>query len=243
MSLRPVSDQDFSCLVHTIDTVDGIYNQLRELNQLNAVHAVDVDRVSTNLPGSTRMEWLRRYRDLSPVDKLSPFSECVVFLRKERSAVARLAESMPKQSSSKRFVNQKASSHLGHGTENKKVSCAVHGEGHLTKDCRNFLQFSISKRYNCLRKSKCCFNCFDIHPRDKCKAPVCVSCGKSHHKLLCVTKAEGEVEVNSQTQKKESYLASAGAMALYPICRTNIKGSSGSVTVLLDGGSNASYVT
>ena len=255
MSLKLVGDQDFSGLVNIIDTVDGIYNQLRELNQLNAVHAVDVDRVSSNLPASTRMEWLRRYRDLSHADKLSPFSAFVVFLRRERSAVARLAESMPKQGGARRFFKEKASSHLGngteskekasshlgYGTENKKVSCAVHGEGHLTKDCKNFLKFSVSQRYNCLRKSKRCFNCFGIHPRAQCRAPACASCGKLHNKLLCVTKTE--VQVNSQNERKETLLASVGAMALYPICRANIKGSSRSVTVLLDGGSNASYVT
>ena len=242
MSLKSVSDQDFSGLVKTIDTVDGIYNQLRELNQLSAVHAMDVDRVSANLPVSTRMEWLRRYRDLSPEDKLSPFGAFVVFLRSERSAVARLAENQPKQSGPKKPLNHKTSSHVGHGAEAKKVSCAVHGEGHLTKDCKAFLKYSVSQRYNCLRKAKRCFNCFDLHPRDQCRAPVCASCGKSHNKLLCVAKAEvGPVDKVSP-RASETLLASVGAMALYPICRANIKGS-GMVTVLLDGGSNASYIT
>ena len=246
MSLKRVEDQDYPGFVEAIDAIDGIYSQLKELHQLSAIHAVDVDRVSSNLPSTTRMEWLRRYRDLSSADKLAPFSEFVNFLRRERAAVARLAESMPKLSSAKFKPRDKVVTHVGHGVDSRsKVACAVHGEGHATKDCRNFLKMSVSQRYNELRKSKRCFNCFETHTRDKCKAPIC-ACGKSHHKLLCTAKLGKEEEVDPQTVKKEfkdGYLASAGTIALFPICKANIKGSSKPVTVLLDGGSNASYVT
>ena len=250
MSLKPVGEQDFAGLVNVIDTVDGIYNQLRELNQLNAVHAVDVDRVSVNLPGATHMEWLRRYNDLSAAEKLAPFGAFVTFLRRERAAVARLAENMPKR----RQVNR-TSSHLGQGVdhknsyphrfENQKSSCIVHTDSsHPTEECRSFLRMTISQRYNCLRREKKCFNCFDSHSRGQCTAPVCAVCGKAHHKLLCVAKeTENESDDSSRAERTGSHLASAGTMALYPICHANIKGSSIPVTIMLDGGSNASYVT
>ena len=78
-------------MVQTIDTIDGIYCQINELEQLSAIHAVDVDRISSNLPGTTRMEWLRMYRDLSVIDKLSPFKEFVSFLNRERAAVCQIS--------------------------------------------------------------------------------------------------------------------------------------------------------
>ena len=191
-SLKPVSDQDFAGLVNVIDTVDNIYNQLRELNQLNAVHSVDVDSISSRLPGTTHMEWLRKYSDLSPVEKMAPFSAFVAFLRRERTAVARLAETMPLH------IRQvkKSFSHQGLGADRrysppsghsgKVKTCAVHQDTkHLTRDCPDFLQLSVSQRYNCLRKSKRCFNCLETHLRDQCSAPGCAVCGKRHHRLLC----------------------------------------------------------
>ena len=252
MSLRRIEDQDYPGMVDMIDIIDGIYCQLNELNQLSAIHAVDVDRVSSNLPGTTRMEWLRKYRDLSDAEKLSPFKAFVKFLRGERAAIARLSESFPTKRSTRfkpeKFRSDKASTHVGQGTDQSKpknnASCVVHGNGHLTADCRNFKGMTVSQRYDALRKDKRCFKCFEQHPRDKCPKRDC-ECGKSHHKLLCTRKPESEIEVDPQTGKKKVgiNLASAVAVALYPICKASIKGSSKPVTVLLDGGSNASYVT
>ena len=242
MSLRPVSDHDFEGLVKVIDTVDGIFNQLRELHQLCAIHAVDVDRVSANLPATTRMEWLRLYGSLSSAEKMAPFGAFVMFLRRERAAVARLAESMPSQ----KRTFKRASAHLGQGEDQGKPSanpgsrkkCALQHDGHLTKDCEMFLDMAIPERYVALRKSRRCYNCFEPHMRDKCTAPACKECGKSHHKLLCTAQ-----QTDTRTDHSSSHLASAGAMALYPICRAMVKGSLHPVTVLLDGGSNASYIT
>ena len=265
MSLRKVEDQDYPGIVDMIDTIDGIYCQLSELGQLSAIHAVDIDRVSSNLPAATRMEWLRRYRDLTNAEKLSPFEAFVSFLKKERAAVARLAEGMPRRSVKSKpdkFRSDRVSTHVGQGSgqgnAKSSSSCVVHDtDGHSSADCRNFKRLTVSQRYDALRKKKRCFNCFGNHPRDKCVAPKC-SCGKAHHKLLCTVKPEqSETEV-TDTQEKSSkvkgalttdtqatgtHLVSAGSIALYPICQASLANSSGSVTIFFDGGSNASYVT
>ena len=242
MSLRPVSDHDFEGLVKVIDTVDGIFNQLRELHQLCAIHAVDVDRVSANLPATTRMEWLRLYSSLSSAEKMTPFEAFVMFLRRERAAVARLAESMPSQ----KRTFKRASAHLGQGegqgmppaNTGSRKKCALQHDGHLTKDCKMFLNMAIPERYVALRRSRRCFNCFENHVREECTTPTCKECGKFHHKLLCTAQ-----QTDTRTDYSSSHLASAGAMALYPICKAKVKGSPQPVTVLLDGGSNASYIT
>ena len=193
-SLKPVRDQDYAGLVKVIDTVDSIFNQLRELGQLNAVHSVDVDSVSACLPGTTHMEWLRRYSELPSVEKMAPFGAFVAFLRRERTAVARLAETTPMHGRSVR-----SSSNLGQGTDRGKSSqqgkvkaCAVHPDGqHLTKDCAEFLGMSVPQRYDCLKRSKRCFNCFGAHHRDQCSAPCCSVCGRRHHRLLCSASPSG----------------------------------------------------
>ena len=185
LSLRPVDDHNFAGMVKLIDIVDGVHNQLRELGQLHAVHAVDVDRINTNLPRSTQIEWLRTYRDLSASDKLAPFSQFVSFLRRERASVARLVDS-PHRTRGKEA--HKSGSHLGHGGHGGSVPgtlCAIHGKGHTTDHCKVFLELPLQARYNVLKQARHCFKCFaDDHMRDDCSAPDC-ACGKPHHKLLC----------------------------------------------------------
>ena len=251
MSLRPVEEQDYPGMVKLIDTVEGVHNQLKELNQLSPVHAVDVDRICVNLPRTTQMEWLRRYRDLSSPEKLSPFSEFFSFLLRERAAVARMAETMPRNRYKAKDGKTKpeyASTHVGQGFKLAKPmhSCAVHGEGHLTEDCRNFQNMTVQQRYNALRKEKRCFNCFQGHPRDTCSSPPC-KCSKTHHKLLCTAFQPPEEEVGNEVDQaeahKQSYLVDTGTLALYPICPAYVTGSSKPINVFMDSGSNATYVT
>ena len=91
-TLRAPDADNYEALVRMMDTIEGIHSQLKELNHLGAVHTHDVDRVSMLLPKDMRVEWFRRYRDLPQGDKIQPFTEFVSFLRRERSAIARLAE-------------------------------------------------------------------------------------------------------------------------------------------------------
>ena len=251
MSLRPVEEQDYSGMVKLIDTVEGVHNQLKELNQLSSVHAVDVDRICVNLPRTTQMEWLRRYRDLSSHEKLSPFSDFFSFLLRERAAVARMAETMPRnryKAKDSKTKPEYASTHVGQGFKSAKPmhSCVVHGEGHLTEDCRNFQKMTVQERYNALRKEKRCFNCFQGHPRDTCSSPPC-KCGKTHHKLLCTAFQPPEEEVGNEGDQAEAHtqsnLVDAGTLALYPICPAYVSGSSKPINVFMDSGSNATYVT
>ena len=257
MSIKAVGEDNYLGLVQMIDTVEGVHSQLRELEQLHAVHAVDVDRITQNLPRSIQVEWFRRYRDLSSIERVAPFSQFVTFLRGERVAVARLAESSMKGYAKPRdtrpLKGHHVQSHFGSSqaastSNDSKNMCAIHGPGHSTEHCRTFKAMSLKQRYDALRKAKRCFNCFKHHFREECTAPAC-SCGKHHHKMLCTTKGEAaddhapEGEDNEQTPVKDTYLASTGSMALFPICRAILRESAKPVSILLDGGSNASYVT
>ena len=50
----------------------------------------DVVRVSDLLPGHSKIEWIRKYHELPPADKIHPFDEFMKFLDKEWEAVIRL---------------------------------------------------------------------------------------------------------------------------------------------------------
>ena len=199
MSLRAPEADNYQGIVKMIDAIEGIHSQLKELDHLSAVHTLDVDRVSMLLPKDIRVEWFRRYRDLPQTTKTQPFSEFVSFLRRERSAIARLAEWTPKESRS-RWKEDKKKQAAGLHTANSAASgagkvllkgkgdpqmCIIHGGStHTTADCRNFRKLPIKQRYEELRKTKRCFKCFEDHPKSKCTVPAC-KCGKEHHVLLC----------------------------------------------------------
>ena len=188
MSLKSVEDFDYRGIVKLVDTVEGVHNHLRELSQLEAIHMVDVDRISMLLPRAMHMDWIREYRDLSDLAKIHPFPAFVAFLRKERSAVARLAEStlqLGKRSKADKAENHSAGSHGTRGNGTPKATCAFHGEkGHTTENCNIFKKLSLKERYDATRKRQLCFRCFQDHPRSSCMAPAC-KCGKQHHPLLC----------------------------------------------------------
>ena len=69
---KPVSEADYRGLVE-FDAVESSYSQLEELNQLNTLTMRDVDFVNGLLPNHLRIEWIRRYHDMSQTEKLQPF--------------------------------------------------------------------------------------------------------------------------------------------------------------------------
>ena len=75
-----------------VDEVESAYSQLEELNQLNTLTMRDVDNLTDLLPTHLKVDWRRKYRDLSSAEKLQPFTPLMKFLERERSVVARLAE-------------------------------------------------------------------------------------------------------------------------------------------------------
>ena len=94
--LKPVLETDYRGLVE-FDVLESSYSQLEELDQLNTLTMRDVDYVNGLLPNHLRIEWIRKYHDLSKIEKLQPFKPVMKFLEREREAVARLAEYQPRR--------------------------------------------------------------------------------------------------------------------------------------------------
>ena len=261
--LKKVDEMDYRGLVRLIDEVEGVYNQLKELNLLEAIHMADVDRIGMLLPNGIHMDWIRRYKDLSLDAKTKPFPEFVRYLIRERAAASRMAESQvvrkPRTREDLR-AKHSAGSHAvqgggnqdkvgtsygdhGKGLTGKEGSCVVHEEAkHRTADCRNFKGLPMKQKLEVLRKKRCCFKCFAQHPRAQCKAPPC-SCGKDHHVLLCSAQQPQPHESSKHVVEPETYLVNSGGLALYPIHNGHVVGGGKPITIFMDGGSNASYIT
>ena len=90
--LKPVKEEDYKGLVELVDEIESAYSQLDELKRLSTLTMRDVDFISELLLTHLKVDWRRKYRDLSPDDKLQPFKFFMTFLERERSVVARLAE-------------------------------------------------------------------------------------------------------------------------------------------------------
>ena len=121
---------------------------------------------------------------------------------------------------------------------------------------------SPQQRTEEIRLRRLCYKCFGQHRSwSECEADPC-SCGKDHHSLLCFSsdsKSSFETQDSVETHvaatdktytpeelifvPKQTCLVAIGAMALYPIHKAYVTSSTRPVTVFMDGGSNASYVT
>jgi len=198
--LKPVSEEDYKGLVEFVDAVESSYSQLEELNQLNTLTMRDVDFVNGLVPGHLKVEWIRKYHDMSSGEKIQPFRPFMKFLERERETVARLAENQVKRKRNlevfKVADRGKGQTHLGTGTsQNKKkyYQCAYHKKDSIkrtTSECKEFQKLPTSGtggKYELLKRVNASFICFGDHPRKNCpnKQP-CKSCGgEEHHPLLC----------------------------------------------------------
>ena len=56
----------------------------------------DVDRITELLPNHMKVEWRRRYKDITPAEKIRLFVSFMKFLDAEREAISRMFENQPK---------------------------------------------------------------------------------------------------------------------------------------------------
>ena len=78
----------------------------------------DVGRITELLPNHLKVEWRRRYRDITPAEKIRPIVSFMKFLDAEREAISRMAENQPKA----RF--KKTSYYVGKQSPKKYYKCA-----------------------------------------------------------------------------------------------------------------------
>jgi hypothetical protein len=246
--LKPVAEEDFRGLVDLVDEVESAYSQLNELGNLNILTMRDVDQITELLPNHLKVEWRRRYRDITPTEKVRPFVPFMKFLNTEREAVSRMAENQPKQ----RF--KKTTHHVDRHGSKKFYKCAFPSHrkdniNHTTEQCKEFQKLPISGKngkYQLLKEINACFKCFGNHQRLNCTSKEQCNCDSNrHHKLLCEGKAKpvDSTKEEAKTDRKETHIAQSDSLSLYPIYQVPVSGCNKSITVFCDGGSNATYIT
>ena len=95
--LKPVKEEDYKGLVELVDEIESAYSQLDELKKLSTLTMRDVDFISELLPTHLKVDWRRKYRDLSPDDKLQPFKFFDILGKRAFSRCAPSRESTTKE--------------------------------------------------------------------------------------------------------------------------------------------------
>ena len=224
----------------------------------------DVDFVTELLPCHLKVEWRRRYRDLTASEKIHPFIPFMHFLEGEREAVSRMAEYQPKlrRNELPKYDRRKQQvqgyhARLGKQSSKKYYKCAYPSHrkdsiSHITSECKEFQKLPVGGKegkYELLKQIDACFKCFGNHRKLNCpKKHPCSSCGSDqHHSLLCIPpklpKDSEEKPGDDGNKEVASYTIGSDSMALYPIHQATISDCGKKVSVFCDGGSNASYIT
>ena len=146
-----------------------------------------------------------------------------------------------------------ASALLGEARELTGPSCNFCKAGHESPNCPVFNDKSLDDRWKLVQENKLCFNCLKPsnhkHFSKICRQPKCsvANCGRRHHKLL-----HGQQLVATPQQPSNISLSGlASAKPALPLketllqtalARLTVNGQEMTVRVLLDSGSQRSYV-
>ena len=256
--LTAVKEGDYKGLVHLVDEVECAYAQLEEMKRVDTLTMRDVDFVGDLLPAHSRIEWIRKYHDLSTEDKVHPFSHFMKFLESEREAVSRLAEKQQSKSSTetaKGAGRGKGQTHHSNTTGTPKskkqyFQCAypAHRKDtvkHTSEECKEFQKLGVNGKegkLELLKQVSACFKCFGNHLRSKCPSnQLCSKCGSDkHHVLLCTSVEESDSKPHVEGV---SHVSQRNTLALYPIQQVEVCGVNKKVTVFCDSGSDTTYIT
>jgi hypothetical protein len=215
------------------------------------------------LPRDIKMEWAREQGRESDLDFLLSLFKTEVD-RRERSEVF----SRPKQNEGskhdhkftfKAHKQQPTATALQTQTK-REGKCGFCDKSHKTDKCRNFWHCPVEEREQMVRRAKLCFSCLSSkHFVHDCSSR-CPTCQGNHHKLLCKSKGSkgpskpkptdtsrgttqektlpdpAQCNVSHQEMSRSVFLQTA---------KVAVHGPNGSTvaTVLLDSGSDRSYIT
>ena len=262
MKVERVKDEkDLPALRRLCDRVETHYRGLEALGiEKNTYSSIIVPHVLDCLPESVRLIITRgkEFHEWSVEDLLQPLKTEIELREEYREPERKGGREFPEKSSWKRGQSSAQALFAKSGVE----ACAFCLGAHRHEECRRV--DSLEKRKDILKKYSRCFNCLRKgHLARKCSVKVnCSNCKKEHHTALC---EQGKVperdpeskpkapELDSGDRKvsttlivspKDSVVCKPGSkVALQTALATLVGQRSGRVRVLLDSGSQRTFVT
>ncbi len=107
--------------------------------------------------------------------------------------------------------------------------------------CKQVSSMSNQERWQCLRQAGACYKCLRIgHRSFECvpKFPLCESCPKVHHKLLC----DNNVKQVKRNMSFASPIETSNLVFMQTLIARSANNDGNKIRILLDSGSERSFI-
>lgn len=211
--------------------------------------------LESKLPKNSRLEWARRsnLKEKFDLDKLIRFAksevetlESLESSSKDLSLTTSSKESSSFVSASKKFKSKNSfrSPPAAAATMSAKAhvwSCYLcdSKEPHRPMQCSQFLAMNPGQRRRIQSQKGLCENCLGKHSKDQCSSTKsCFKCGQQHHTLL----HEDRIQASSSGSVKMAIQRDRSSVSIVQTALVKIRGSQRKVRILIDSGSEESYI-
>lgn len=197
--------------------------------------------VSQRLEAETHKQWelSLTHNDIPTYEQLTTFMEqrC-----RSLEAAGKLNASSPSSNVKKPTASSskpKASFHVNTG------NCRMCSGDHSITNCEKFKKLRVYDRRNFVQRQHLCFNCFDSqHLAPDCNKTSCNDCSGKHHSLLHYErKATDEKPKQVVEPAVTTHFGEMEAQVLLSTAWVKVFGTNEKLRVLLDSGSQASFIT
>ena len=243
LSLEKVSKMVPATLRKLVDQIEINVRGLRTLGVTSDSYAIFLNQiVLSKLPTSICLEWARKCD--SDEEGIQDLLE---FLDKEIQSHEILNESCDdRTSNSSKAQTRYESAHVLQVVQRLCLFC--HQSDHFISNCAKFMAMPPNERNGEVKRLKLCFNCLRKHQVKDCTSVSrCKRCHRKHHTCLHREEATPKAEEFQKTAVTTINVDRGAVMLQTAVCFVNGSGSRGKrerqrVRVLLDGGSELSYV-
>ena len=209
------------------------------------------------LPRASQLEWARRAR--SPKEKFD-LDSLLSFAKSEVEALEALSttESSATASSAK-VRNAPPAPRPTAAVSSLRIAPILckfcESDHHSPFKCKFFMNMNVERRNELVRQHSLCFNCLGNHHLKECRSSLrCRQCDRQHHTLLhrdysvarpqpvCSASADS-APITSTSVNCVSPDYNPQRLSILQTARVRVKGVKRPVRILLDSGSEESYVT
>ena len=252
-----------------VNTISNNVNALQALNIQASLSDMIISQIITEkLDSTTRKAWEFKLNDLP----FPPLKDFIIFLEGRRRALETLNPGKVNSHADRRSADGKGDKHMKDRRNTSTFistatfKCPMCKSAHALYKCDKFCNSTLQDRRAIVTKYNLCFNCMQQgHKACKCTNPhYCKRCKKHHHTLLHQNHRDQmsrapEIEANSTRSEEMSsspteprqgsycsfkeQRASQVLLATATIKVTDSRGTQEPYRVLLDRGSQSSYIT
>ncbi|XP_062703824.1 uncharacterized protein LOC134286256 [Aedes albopictus] len=178
-SVESMKRESYEALSHVINEFDRNLQQLTKIGEdTTGWSTILAYMVCSRLDTTTLRQWESHH---SSTD-VPGYEDLMEFLRKQASVLQSLSSSKPSQ----QIESKKPRYTVSHATSQSPRNCPFCGESqHSAFRCQKFLKMKVQERYEKVKRSGLCLNCFSSsHMVRYCTSGTCRNCHQRHHTLL-----------------------------------------------------------